>query len=74
VNSNQRPYAALSSQFEKSSAVPASAPMLALFHSLRKSRATELLDHFPILNVCQWICNDEATARKHNLQTTDEHL
>ena len=47
-----------------------------LFHNLRATRQTELLDskEFTLKNVCDWIGNDEATAMTHYLQTTDEQI
>lgn len=36
-----------------------------LFHNLRASRETELLDDFPIKDVCAWIGNSQAVAMKH---------
>ncbi len=36
-----------------------------IFHNLRASRETELLDDFPIKDVCAWIGNSQAVAMKH---------
>jgi integrase len=43
------------------------------WQNLRATRETELAETFPIHVVCQWIGNTEAVAKKHYLQTTDEH-
>ena len=40
-------------------------PWPKLFHNLRASRETELLDEFPIKDVCSWIGNTQAIAMKH---------
>jgi integrase len=45
-----------------------------LFHNLRSSRQTELAEHYPSHVVCDWLGNSEDIARKHYLQTTDEHF
>lgn len=44
------------------------------FHNLRASRETELLDLVGPKATYDWIGNDERTARKHYLRTTDEHF
>lgn len=49
-------------------------PWPKLFQNLRSTRETELADRFPIHVVCEWIGNSAAVARKHYLQTTDEHF
>jgi len=49
-------------------------PWPKLWQNLRSTRETELLDSFPISAVCKWIGNSEAVARKHYLQTTEEHF
>ena len=36
-----------------------------LFQNMRASRETELLDEFPIKDVCAWIGNSQAVAMKH---------
>jgi integrase len=41
------------------------APWPKIFHNLRASRETELLDDFPIKDVCSWIGNSQAVAMKH---------
>lgn len=49
-------------------------PWERLFHNLRASRQTELELKFPSHVVCDWMGNSEAVARKHYLQTTDDHF
>jgi integrase len=49
-------------------------PWPRLFHNLRASCQTELAERFPSHVVCQWIGHSELVARKHYLQTTDEHF
>lgn len=44
-----------------------------VFHSMRSTRQTELQETFPAHVVCAWLGNSEIIARKHYLQTTDEH-
>lgn len=45
-----------------------------VFHSMRSTRQTELQETFPAHVVCSWLGNSEVIARKHYLQTTDEHF
>lgn len=40
-------------------------PWPKLFHNMRASRETELLDTYPIKDVCGWIGNSQAVAMKH---------
>ncbi len=40
-------------------------PWPKLFQNMRASRETELLDEFPIKDVCSWIGNSQAVAMKH---------
>jgi integrase len=49
-------------------------PWPKIFQNLRSTRETELMEQFPAHVVCAWIGNTEAVARKHYLQTTDEHF
>ena len=49
-------------------------PWPRIFHNLRSSRQTELEETFPSHVVCKWIGNSLQVARKHYLQTTDEHF
>jgi integrase len=44
------------------------------WQNLRSTRETELADHFPIQLVCAWIGNSPATAKKHYLQVTKDHV
>ena len=49
-------------------------PWQRLFHNLRASRQTELMNRFPAHVVCDWLGNSQAIAVKHYLQTTEEHF
>jgi integrase len=49
-------------------------PRPRLFHNLRSSRQTELAERFPTHVVCDWLGNSEEIARKHYIQTTDDHF
>jgi integrase len=49
-------------------------PWERLFHNLRASRQTELENQFPAHVVCDWLGNSESVARKHYLQTTEDHF
>ncbi len=49
-------------------------PWPRLFHNLRASCQTDLAERFPAHVVCDWIGNSEAVARRHYLQTTDDHF
>lgn len=49
-------------------------PWPKLFQNLRSTRETELAEEFPIHVVCDWIGNSQAVAKKHYLQTTDDHF
>jgi integrase len=40
-------------------------PWPKIFHNMRASRETELLDDYPIKDVCSWIGNSQAVAMKH---------
>jgi len=44
-----------------------------LFHNLRSSRETELLESFPVHVVAAWMGHDAKVSLKHYAQTTDEH-
>jgi hypothetical protein len=46
-------------------------PWPKLFHNLRASRQTELVQRFPEHVVCEWIGNSQAVAREHYLRVTD---
>lgn len=45
-----------------------------LFQNLRSTRQTELEERFRSHVVCGWLGNSVQVARKHYLQTTDEHF
>ena len=45
-----------------------------LFHNLRASRETELMERFPIQVVTAWLGNTPTIALKHYLQVTDQHF
>lgn len=45
-----------------------------LFHNLRASRETELVERFPIQTVTAWLGNTPSVAMKHYLMTTDGHF
>ncbi len=45
-----------------------------LFHNLRSSRETELLESFPIHVVAGWMGHDAKNSLKHYAQTTSEHF
>ncbi len=49
-------------------------PWPKLFQNLRATRETELAETYPMHVVCSWIGNTPAVARKHYLQTTEEHF
>ena len=45
-----------------------------LFHNLRASRETELVERFPVQVVAAWLGNTPTIALKHYLMTTDDHF
>ncbi len=45
-----------------------------LFHNLRATRQTELMEHYPAHVVCAWLGNSQAIAAKHYLQVTEDHF
>jgi integrase len=49
-------------------------PWPRLFHNLRSSRETELLEAFPVHVVAQWMGHDAKVSLKHYAQTTDDHF
>ena len=49
-------------------------PWPRLFHNLRSSRETELLERFPVHVVALWMGHDAKVSLKHYAQTTDEHF
>ena len=48
-------------------------PWPKLFHNLRSTRQTELVETYPIHVVCKWIGNSAAVAQRHYLQLLDDH-
>ncbi len=49
-------------------------PWPRLFHNLRSSRETELLEQFPIQVVADWMGHTPQVSLKHYAQTTQEHF
>ncbi|QDT75564.1 tyrosine-type recombinase/integrase [Lacipirellula limnantheis] len=49
-------------------------PWPRLFHNLRASRETELVENYPIQVVTDWLRNTPTVAMRHSLMTTDEHF
>jgi integrase len=49
-------------------------PWPRLFHNLRSSRETELLESFPIHVVAHWMGHDARVSLKYYAQTTDDHF
>jgi hypothetical protein len=45
-----------------------------LFHNLRASRETELVEQFPVQVVTAWLGNTPSVALKHYLMATEEHF
>jgi integrase len=45
-----------------------------IFHSMRSTRQTELVERFPSHVVAAWLGNSVETANKHYLQTTEAHF
>lgn len=45
-----------------------------LFHNLRASRETELVENFPVQVVTGWLGNTPTVAMRHYLMTTDAHF
>ena len=64
----------LRTQFERILTNASVKPWQRLFHNLRASRETELMNHFPAHFVCEWIGNGENVATKHYLQVTEGHF
>ena len=48
-------------------------PWPKLFQNLRSTRETELVERFPMHVVTAWLGNSPEIARKHYLQTTEQH-
>jgi integrase len=49
-------------------------PWPRIFHNLRSSRETELVERFPLHVVTAWLGNTPEIARKHYLQVTEQHF
>jgi len=49
-------------------------PWPRLFHNLRASRETELVEAYPLQVVTSWLGNTPTVALRHYLMTTDEHF
>ncbi len=49
-------------------------PWPRLFHNLRASRETELVEAYPVQVVTSWLGNTPSVAMRHYLMTTDEHF
>ncbi len=64
----------LRTSFEKIIRRAGLTPWPRLFHNLRSSRETELVQAYPVQVVTAWLGNTPAIALKHYLQTTDEHF
>jgi len=45
-----------------------------LFHNLRASRETELVETYPVQVVTSWLGNTPSVAMRHYLMTTNEHF
>ena len=45
-----------------------------LFHIVRASRKTELVERFPVQVMAAWLVNTTTIAIQHYLRTTDEHF
>lgn len=50
------------------------APWPRLFHNLRASCETELVEQFPVQAVTGWLGNTPSVAMRHYLMTTEEHF
>ena len=49
-------------------------PWPLLFHNLRASRETELVEKYPVQVVTSWLGNTPSVALRHYLMTTDDHF
>jgi integrase len=49
-------------------------PWPRLFHNLRASRETELVEKYPVQVVTSWLGNTPSVAMRHYLMTTDAHF
>ncbi len=64
----------LRTQFERLIRKAGLEPWPRLFHNLRSSRETELLEHFPAHVVAAWMGHDVKVSLQHYAQVTDEHF
>lgn len=64
----------LRTQFERIIRKAGLIPWLKPFQNMRSTRETELAEIFPLHVVVTWLGNSEPVARKHYLQTTDDHF
>lgn len=64
----------LRTQFEKIIGRAGLKPWPKLFHNLRASRESELVEEYPLHVVCDWIGNSRVIAKTHYLMTRDEHF
>ena len=64
----------LRTQFKRIIARAGLTPWPRLFHSLRGTRATELVEKYPLHVVCGWLGHTAAVASAHYLNVTDAHF
>ena len=64
----------LRTQFERIIRKAGLKPWEKPFQNMRSTRETELAELFPLHVVVAWLGNSEPVARKHYLQTTDDHF
>jgi len=74
INRYRQPNQNLRTTFQKILGRAGVKPWPKLFHNMRASRQTELLDHFPIKAVCDWLGNSTPVAIEHYAQVTAEHF
>ncbi len=64
----------LRTTFEKIIRRAGLSPWPRLFHNMRASRETELVETYPVQVVTSWLGNSPTVAMRHYLMTTDEHF
>jgi integrase len=64
----------LRTTFEKIIKRAGLSPWPRLFHNLRASRETELVESYPVQVVTSWLGNTPSVAMRHYLMTTDAHF
>jgi integrase len=74
INRYRLPNTNLRTQFQKILKRAGVKPWPKLFHNMRASRQTELLDRFPLKAVCDWLGNSAPVAIEHYAQVTAEHF